>query len=243
MGRTSDDVAAETQFQPRSRETAVDFVIGRVKDMLISGALRPGERLPPERELALQLGVSRGPLREAMKVLAALGVVKIVHGGGTYISSGPSEDVYNPLLFDLILTCPSKHELLDLRESVEIGLQRLALKNGSDEDFDYLESLNEHLRKLVAADADADEITAADLAFHTALGQAAHNRPLERIYGLVMEYLRPLVRETQSVAENGRNAVELHSAIIAALRRRDATAALRAFRRAIDHWAERFGRD
>ena len=228
-------------FAQRARESAVDYVISQVKDMLISGVLRSGSRLPPERELAERLGVSRGPLREAMKVLGALGVVTISQGDGTYISDGPRDEVYNPLVFDLILCIPSKEELLDLRESIEIGLERLVMKNATVGDIDRLEAANKEMRRLVETDAPAEEIAAADLAFHGALGSSARNRPIERIYSLVMEFIRPMIRETHRTSDNGRSAVALHTDIIAALRDRDSAAAREAIQRSIDHWANRFG--
>jgi len=235
--------AGTTVYFSRERESAVDFVVNRIRELLIAGQLHPGSRLPSETELAQRFQVSRGPIREAMKVLNALGVVDIVRGDGTYIAESPSDAIYNPLIFNMILDRPTKAELLELRETIELGIERLILKNADAADIDHLAALNTDMENQVRDGADAARLTDCDLAFHRALGAATKNRPVQKIYSLVMDFLKPLIQETQEQRENGANAVRLHTAIVSALRDRDEAAARQAIQRSVIQWAERFDAD
>ena len=233
-------VAAPVAYVSRERESAVDFVVNRIRELLIAGQLQPGNRLPSETDLAQRFQVSRGPIREAMKVLSALGVVDIVRGDGTYIADSPREAIYSPLIFNMILDRPTKSELLELRETIELGIERLILKNADAEDLDRLTRINEEMDHQVRAGADTERLTQCDLEFHRALGAATKNRPVERVYSLVMDFLRPMIEETQTQRENGANAVRLHTAIVGALRDGDEAAAREAIQRSVVQWAERF---
>ena len=100
-----------------SRPTAssVDFVVDSIKELLLGKKVFPGDRLPPETELCRLLSVSRGSVREAMKILSALGIVEVKRGDGTYISTGSGEVMFDPLLFSLIVSQPAFAELKELR--------------------------------------------------------------------------------------------------------------------------------
>src|SRR6056297_1598946 len=90
-------------FKTTKRESAVDLVINTIKKLIINKKLQPGDRLPSEMELANSFDVSRGSIREAMKILSAFGIVEIKRGDGTYISDSFNKDIFDPLLFRLIL--------------------------------------------------------------------------------------------------------------------------------------------
>lgn len=224
----------------RTRESAVEFVVNEIKRSLVAGELEPGSRLPTELELAERLGVSRGPVREAIKVLEALGAVRIVRGDGTYVADSPRDALVNPLVFSLALTQPSRRELVEFRETIELGIERLIRANAQAEDLDALEAANAALARAVAAGADEATLTERDIDFHRALGGATHNELIARTYALVMDYFAPMIRRTHGSDENGRNAVRLHGELIASLRARDGERSGRAIRRWIEEWASRF---
>ncbi len=224
----------------RTRESAVEFVVNEIKRSLVAGELEPGSRLPTELELAERLGVSRGPVREAIKVLEALGAVRIVRGDGTYVADSPRDALVNPLVFSLALTQPSRRELVEFRETIELGIERLIRANAQAEDLDALEAANTALDRAVAAGADEATLTERDIDFHRALGGATHNELIARTYALVMDYFAPMIRRTHGSDENGRNAVRLHGELIASLRARDGERSGRAIRRWIEEWASRF---
>ena len=95
--------AKTTPFQTLTRPKAVEDIVETFKQAIIHGDLQPGQRLPSEAELSQQLGVGRGTVREAMKMLEALGVVNIKRGDGTYITDKPSPTLLSPLMFAIML--------------------------------------------------------------------------------------------------------------------------------------------
>lgn len=234
------DTLGEQRTGVRPRESAVEFVVSEIKRALIAGELVPGSRLPTELELAERLSVSRGPIREAVKVLEALGAVRIVRGDGTYVAESPRDALVNPLVFSFALTQPTRRELVEFRETIELGIERLIRANADDEDLDALEAANAALAEAVDSGADEEALTERDVAFHRALGRATHNELIRRTYALVMDYFAPMIRTTQRSAENGRNAVRLHAELIASLRARDGARSGRAIREWIEEWASRF---
>lgn len=234
------DTGGESGTRARTRESAVEFVVNEIKRALVSGDLEPGSRLPSEFELAERLAVSRGPVREAVKVLEALGAVRIVRGDGTYVADSPRDALVNPLVFSLALTQPTRRELVEFRETIELGIERLIRANAREEDLDELEAANTSLDRAVESGADEATLTQRDIDFHRALGRATHNALIARTYALVMDYFAPMIRRTQGSDENGRNAVRLHGELVAALRARDGSRSGRAIRRWIEEWASRF---
>ncbi|MCB0029503.1 MAG: FadR family transcriptional regulator, partial [Anaerolineales bacterium] len=122
-------------FEPLKRPNAVEDIINTFKEAILHGQLKPGQRLPSEAELCEQLGVGRGTIREAMKMLRALGVVKIQQGDGTYIADKPTASALNPLVFALLLETGSGTDLLELRALLEIGGYQLAAQKAAAEDW------------------------------------------------------------------------------------------------------------
>ena len=106
----------EPLFVAKDSSSAPDHVIDQIKELLLAGKLRPGDRLPSEFELASGLGVSRGSIRAAMKALEVCGVVDIRRGDGTYICDHVNTKRFNPLVFSLALLGPDIAQLAQLRE-------------------------------------------------------------------------------------------------------------------------------
>ena len=123
-----DNIKDET-FKSANRESAVDHVIKTIKEALINNKLQPGERIPSELELSKRLSISRGSIREAMKILSAFGVVNIRRGEGTFIATNESKTIFDPLLFSFILSKPKIKEMVELREIMEINIKKLIINN------------------------------------------------------------------------------------------------------------------
>jgi len=105
--------------QAPKRGSAVDLVINGIKQMVVTGRVRPGDRLPTEMELAASLSVSRGSVREAMKILSAFGIVDIIRGDGTYVATSMRKTFFGPLFFSLIASKGDAERLVELREMVD----------------------------------------------------------------------------------------------------------------------------
>lgn len=236
----SNSKPAAKPFTSRNTETAVEHVVSQVKEALIAGNLEPGARLPTEHELSAQLQVSRGSVREAMKVLQSLGIVRVVRGSGTFVSESPAESLFEPLVFRFILSEPGKQHLVELRETIELGIGQLILRNADEQAIESLEEANRALADAVDCDAPPDTIADCDLRFHGALSAATGNPLVENVYAVVLDFFKPLIRETYNRSGNGRNAVALHAQLIEAFRSRDAEACRSATVAASKQWAQRF---
>lgn len=222
-------------FTPVRGETAVDVVLRQFKDLLIRGAVRPGDRLPSEPQLVEQLGISRGPIREAMKILKSFGIVDIRPGDGTYVATESRGSIVDPLLFQLILSRPDKRQLYELRAAMETSLASLVLQNATETDVAELSRIVESMADAQTADAATEERIELDLAFHRRFAAASRNPLMEKIYRFVLEFLEPSIRETYGTDKEGQP-VEVHTAILDALAARDARGLREAVGESIDVW-------
>src|SRR3954467_9190710 len=120
-------------FGTVSREALPDRIAARLISLIIDRQLKAGDRLPPERELAATMGVSRSSLREARRALAMLGVTEMRHGDGTYLTSLEPAVLMRPVGLVLALSDAGLAELFEARKLVEPGLARLAAERIGDE--------------------------------------------------------------------------------------------------------------
>lgn len=226
-------------FKSPKRESNVDLVITKIKYLLLSKKLTPGSRLPSEMELANSLSVSRGTIREAMKILSAFGIVEIRRGDGTYIAESVSSNLFEPLVFNLILSQPDKKNLRELREVIEFGIVRMILKNADADDIANIENVFQDMQsKLRHGERDPHVLTQCDLDFHIALGHATHNPLLEQIYTFVLEYFTPSIEKTHENETTGMIAFKTHQQILTALKARDLQQAFKAVEDSLQVWAD-----
>jgi GntR family transcriptional repressor for pyruvate dehydrogenase complex len=227
-------------FKADRMESAVDRVLNVFKEALITGKLLPGERLPSELELSSQLSISRGSIREAMKILAAFGIVEIRRGDGTYITRSDHKVIFDPLLFSLILSNANVKELFELRELMEFAIVKLIIANGHDEDLHEIDKSIVQMEELIERyeTVGVGRLVQSDLDFHRALGRAAKNRLVEKIYDFVMDFFTPSIRVTHENERGGKRALAHHKEIFAALKRRNNEAALEAVEKSILAWKE-----
>ncbi|MFG2005574.1 FadR/GntR family transcriptional regulator [Spirillospora sp. NPDC048911] len=152
-----------------------DEAIERIKEMIVSGALRPGDRLPREADLAAQLGLSRNSLREAVRALSLMRVLDVRQGDGTYVTS-----LEPNLLLDALSFVVEVHhdttvlEFFEVRRMLEPHAVAMAAMRMTDE---QVESLRAHLGE-VGADSSADDLVANDLEFHRRIAEASGNSVL-----------------------------------------------------------------
>lgn len=163
---------------PVKRELVAEMVARRILDMVSSKALKPGDQLPPERDLAKQLNVSRPSVREAIRGLSILGVVQSRQGGGAYISELDGDALLGPIRFFLSLDTTNISELYDARSLIEGDVARRAAINMTDEE---LADLGEILRLQADTLEDARAFRLSDFKFHEAIWIGSGNNFLKRI--------------------------------------------------------------
>ncbi len=218
--------------------SSVDYIVNSIKELLLTKKVLPGDRLPPEMELARMLSVSRGSVREAMKILSALGIIEIKRGDGTYVSNRGGEVLFDPLLFNLIVSQPSFDELKELRLILEVNVIRLVIRNAGEEDIRELRNCYAKMNELKNKEKqEYDELLAYDLEFHNILGRASKNRPLETIYKFVMQYFKPYIAQSLYKHTNfSLESTETHQKILAAVEKRNFAAAERAVIDSMEVW-------
>lgn len=227
----------------RDRKTVVDAVVDWLRGQLVRGRLRPGEWLLPEDALARSLGVSRASVREALKILTALGVVEVVRGRGTRIATSPGAQILAPLGFGLLLEPSTSRDLMQLRYIIEMGSVDPLVSNATAEAVDAIEALATRFAALVEEGAPAEQLAEQDIAFHGALLDATGNRLLALIGRTVSDLFRRTMEARLSMPGGPRRAAEDHLQIAQALRDRDAPAMKRVVEQSLAAWGEAFERE
>jgi len=209
-------------FQPVQRPNAVEDVIHSFQQALLNGNLQPGEKLPSETELGQQFGVGRGTVREAMKMLSAMGVVEIRRGDGTYVCESISPKVINPLLFAVLMESSDVDDLYDFRRMIDVGYSQFAAAKATDEDFAHMAELIEEMKTYRASgERDEEQLMQLDLSFHCAVLEATKNPLIVKIGQMVMEMFRETVKQAISTPGGVGWTIEQHQRILVALQSRD----------------------
>ncbi|MFG1958769.1 FadR/GntR family transcriptional regulator [Nonomuraea sp. NPDC049028] len=201
-----------------------DEAISRIRALIQSGELSPGARLPPEHQLAAQLGVSRNPLREAVKALVVARVLDIRRGDGTFVTSLEPRLLLEGLgLAVELLRDDTLPEIVQVRRMLEPAATGLAASLISSE---QLEEIAEHLNAMRAASDDVEKLNHHDAAFHRAVVRATGNETLSTLLdGISGRTLRMRVWRGTVEAGSSHKTVAEHEAIYNALAAGDATLA------------------
>jgi GntR family transcriptional regulator, transcriptional repressor for pyruvate dehydrogenase complex len=214
-----------------ARDMLPERIAARLVSLIGERQLRPGDRLPSERELAAAMQVSRASLREALAALAMVNIVEIRQGSGTYVTSLKPELLVEHFEFVFALDDSTFTELLEARRILEPGIAAAAAVNATEAERTRLRACLAD----AAAHADAPEaFLEADLALHQTLTCAAHNQ-------IVARFMAGLTRlgmasRSRTVALPGvrQQTIEGHEAIVAAVLRRDPEAAAQAMRKHLE---------
>ena len=223
---TSNHMVPRRQNRPDARpsEGSTEQVVAHVRDLIERRALRPGDRLPAERELATQIGVSRPTVRIGLRALAAMGVVQSRHGSGTYIPEGPPTLGSEPLSFLAALHGFTREEMYEARRILEVGAAGLAADRATAE---QLATLAEEVASLFASMQDPQRFLFHDINFHRSLAGASGNPIVASLVEMVSALYYERRRQTAERASERdlRDAAEMHRRIYQAVRSRDAEAA------------------
>lgn len=166
-----------------------DVIMQQLEAMILEGTLKPGQRLPPERELARQFEVSRPSLREAVQKLAARGLLTSCQGGGTFVSEDLGSSLSDPLL-ELFRSHPeSRYDLLEFRHALEGISAYYAALRSTAADKAEIQARFDELQQYHAEKAFDREVE-ADVAFHLAIAAAAHNVVLLHMMRALFDLLR-----------------------------------------------------
>lgn len=209
-------------FEASKRESAVDVVVNSIKQLLMERRLKPGDKLPNELEISEGLGVSRGSVREAMKILSAFGLVDIRVGNGTYVCETPGNGLMDSLLFSFFVSNPDLSNLYEFRKVFETDILELILEHYEENELERKELSDnlEELRKLIESEAPQSRISQNDLEFHRILGLACHNQIAARIYAFVMDFMQASITNTHK-HQKGEYVYNTHMEVFQVIESRD----------------------
>ena len=219
------------EFQPLRLERRYEQVAEQIRKLISSGALKPGDKLPSERELCVQLGVGRSSVRDAVRTLQAMGILEPRQGHGTVVRDPAADALVVPLR-------RRRHqisELLEVRRMLEPPLAARAAKNASAAEIARMrEILARHERKLRRGQQAIEE----DSQFHYAIALAARNGVVLRVLDVLMDQLVESRALSLQVPGRPERSYEGHRGILRAIERRDAKAAEAAVRRHLEEIEE-----
>ncbi len=195
------------------------MVVAQVRGLIERGEVRSGDRLPPERDLAQQLGVSRPSVRSGLKSLAAMGVVQIRQGAGTFITGGPPVLASEPLRFLAALHGFSRAQMFEARLVLEVAVAGLAAERATP---DKLMVISDETTGMFASLDLPEVFLDHDIRFHQAVAAAADNPILGTVVEMVSKMFYDLRYHTIRTAKDLRVAAEEHRSIYQAVKARDA---------------------
>ena len=203
-------------------------VAEQIERLILKGVLKPGDLLPPERDLVKKFGVGRSSIRDAIRTLEVMGILDPRQGHGTVVREVSADALVVPLASVLMRKREMIAELVDVRRMIEPALAARAALNASEEELAHLADILERQeRKMRRGEPTIDE----DSEFHYALALAARNSVVLKVVDLLMDLLRE--SRTRSLQVPGRleRSVAGHRRILRALQRRDPNAAEAAVRK------------
>ncbi|WKA51755.1 GntR family transcriptional regulator [Planococcus liqunii] len=195
-------------------------IVSTIKNKLLDGTLKNGDKLPTEAEMVEQLGVSRTPVREAIKVLESIGVIQIKRGEGMFITNNPSHFSLNPLIFSLIMHSNNTQKLVEFRQHFEILMVNIIRAKWSKEKIERIEEVYKSQVKRLKPELSPEELAAIDLEFHYAVLEATENDFVIEIGRTIYELYKPkMIVAKQST--NIQQTLQTHKAYLDLLLQKD----------------------
>ena len=206
---------------PVKRVSISEQISQQIKEQIISGELKPGDKLPSEHELCQMYQVSRTSVRQALANLTSLDLIETRFGEGSRVKEIGSGTVMTPLLSHTFLSEKSMVELIEMRQVMEPNVTRLACEKASEEDVTRLQELYE---QMVAHQDDLQQFARLDCDFHNEIARISQNSYLLKIYEIIADVL--LHAFSDIVSKRGNEAgLKYHKQIVEAFTARDAVRA------------------
>jgi GntR family transcriptional repressor for pyruvate dehydrogenase complex len=220
---------------PIVRTTLTASTFEQLISYVVNGDWKAGDRIPPERELCQQLGIARTSLREALKAMELIGMLDSRVGDGTFVCPR-SEFLSRPLLWAFTGTDHAElRDIMEAREFLERDLAGLAAERASASE---IESIGQELKKMRESIARGESILEADMAFHLAVAEAAHNEVLRNAVQLLRNLMRQWLVLKLLIPQVPAKVLKQHETIYRAIRARDAAAARSAMWTHLEETAE-----
>jgi GntR family transcriptional repressor for pyruvate dehydrogenase complex len=209
-------------FKPLTHKRFSDHIVTQIMQLIKEGRLKPGDTLPSERRMAQNFGVSRPPLREALKTLEAMGFLEILQRHRVRVKSFTGPDFYSPLAKALDNDESMVFQLIEIRKIFESWAASTASKVATEEEIRELEEIYTEIKN----DFDGDKLGVdADVKLHLAIYRATHNTVLAHLAFTLLELLRQAQTVTRRVMladeENKAALLKQHASIVEAIKERN----------------------
>ncbi len=214
--------ALKPEFEAVRKTKLYEEVAKQIERLILEGGLKPGDMLPPERELAEMFQVSRSSVRDAIRALQLVGLVEPRQGEGTVVRGLSADSLVSPLASLLGRKRELVGELLDVRKMIEPPLAARAARHASAEEITYLEGILRRQKEKVSRGELAIE---EDSEFHYNIAMAAKNSVVLKVLDLLMDLLRESRERSLQVDGRLRKSFAGHQRILSAIKRHNAAAA------------------
>ena len=213
-------------FEPVTPARASSAIADQIRTAIVTGRLGAGDRLPPERELAEQFGVSRVTVRDALRALEATGLIKVRVGarGGAFVTAPTGSHVGQTMSDMMIMQAVSPEDIVEARLVLELGTVTLACARATDDDLDALRSLMKQSKAELKAGTYARGMS---WEFHALVARAAHNGAVEGITTSFRSTLSMHPIRTREGTQSHARTVKEHARILDAIAERDGETARR----------------
>ncbi len=224
-----DDMEDEKALQQKSYRKVIDYIKSQIRE----GSLVSGGRLPAERELSIQLGVSRNSVREAIRTLEIMGVITSQHGAGNYLSGNFENNLVESLTMMFLLNQIDYHQISQLRRALELQALVLAIDNITEEEVAQLE------RVLAKLEHETEEINVIlDKQLHYTIAQASRNTLivtiLQALSDLIDQFIYDLRRDILSTEDSRIILNQAHDEMLRSIVTRDKNLAYQAISKHFD---------
>jgi GntR family transcriptional regulator, transcriptional repressor for pyruvate dehydrogenase complex len=206
-------------------------VVNHIRAMIEDGTLKPGEQIPPEREFAQKLKISRASLRTGIGYMAAMGIMKVRHGVGTFIAKGPPEIGKSSLGLLGALHGFKSWQMFEARLLLESKMAALAAERGKEEHFTMLA---EEVAEMYATVDDPEEYLIHDVRFHRTIAEASGNPILASLMETITSTLYDGRRKTVGLSRSLKDSADAHREIYRAIRRKNPAEAQKLMERHIE---------
>jgi DNA-binding FadR family transcriptional regulator len=207
---------AEQLIKPIQSPSIPEAIVQRITRMIGDGIWKPGDRLPPQRQLARMLNVGLSSLREALQTLQGMGVIELRHGQGTFVCHNPSRIVERCLNLALVLDRDMVEDFLDARRAAEGGLAYLAAKRATKDQIARLVDLVKQMRDAIDSGEDT-KYDALDVTFHRLIAEMSNSNILQYLSETLFETLEAFIQ----VVPHTPKGWQFHAEVCAAIEARD----------------------
>ncbi|OBZ13035.1 FadR/GntR family transcriptional regulator [Bacillus sp. FJAT-26390] len=225
------------EVEKLSKRNHYEAITEQVKQLIVEGKLKVGDKLPSTKQMSEQFGVGRSTTREALSALKAMGLIDIRQGGGCRVIRNAPMDMELPELTSLRLNRETVLELLEAREALEVSGAAIAAAKRTDEDVKLLRDLIDEMERTVGDETEGERL---DLKFHLTLARATHNSIMVRLFESIMNYIETAIHDIRRVELYASTAVaerlyKEHLAIFEAIEQQNSEQAAERMKQHLQH--------